>query len=208
MRFSPKYKSFNSWLRASPRNSSYARTIISRHRLSPKASLSQLRTNAFSTLSAKSWTTLTSSQKADRKASLEALRMIRAGTPLSTASRNVGLSPNKVIQHLGKNVYKSKGKWRAKVTDSIHRSMHIYSKGRLRTIILKNSADASLIGSYFADVRYYLSSGDQTVLMKYRGVNIIDAEGKAHPLETDPQTIRAIEDGKENPEFFEVYSDE
>lgn len=208
MRFSPRYKTYRSWLRAKSRNSSYAKSIINRHRISPHSNLNQLRVNHISSQALSSWSSLSSSQKAGRKLSLEVLRSMRKGNSLNLASHNVGLSIKHIKQYLGKTIYKSKGRWIARKFDIIERSMRIYSQGRIKTVLVRNSSDAKLIGQYYSAVRKYLQTGDQTILHKYKDVQIEDANGISHSLETNPEKIKGIEDGKEDPEFFEVYSDD
>ena len=208
MRFSARYKTYSQWLGARRRTSSYAKRIIARHKVAPRRSLSQLRKTKLSIISSQSWSSLSPSQRYSRKLSLEVVRRMRKGESFSQASKSVGISSKKIQQHLGGVIYKKKGRWIVKSIDSLSRQMNIYSRGRRISITVTNSKDAKLIGKYFADVKKYLYTGDQTVLRKYEDVVIVDEDGVGHSLETNPQTIRDIEEGKENPEFFEVYADE
>ena len=155
-----------------------------------------------------SWSKLTSNQKSDRILALDILRMMKRGFSLTASSKEVGLSKNVSLRHLGRAVFKRSGRWVASKTNSIEREMKIYEIGRIRSIIVKKSKDASLIGEYYNEVRNFLETGDTSGLKRFRGKVIVDANGKKHRLETRPEKLREIEDSKEDSEFFEIYEDE
>ena len=84
--------------------------------------------------------------------------------------------------------------------------MTIYEKGKIRTVVIKGSEMASLMGGYFNDTKKVLESGDLTFLEKYKKIIIIDAEGKKHKLETRIDQLKEIELGRENVEFADIYA--
>lgn len=158
-------------------------------------------------LSRIAWAKLSSKQKTDRFLALDVLRMMRRGFSLTASSKDVGLSKETSLRHLGRAVFKKSGRWFPSKSNSIQREMKIYENGRIRSIIVRNSRDASLIGEYFNEVRNFVEHGDTSGLKRFRGKTIIDANGKKHTFETRPDKIREIEESKEDSEFFEIYED-
>ena len=154
------------------------------------------------------WRELSASQKAERIRSLEVLRKMRSGDSLTSSSKEIGLSLSSSKSNLGRSIFKRSMRWKARKSDSIQRAMQIYEKGRVRSVIIRNSKDSSLIGEYYNAVRKYLETGDASYLKKFRRKTIIDSKGKKHKLETNPKKIREIEEAKESSEFFDIYSDE
>ena len=209
-RFSSKYPTFSSWLHSKRRVSSYSERIIKLHKIFPHESLLSLVKTSIRILdlSKKAWKSLLPEERSNRILALEVLRRMKKGESLTKASKEVGLSKYELLSYLRSALTNYSGRWYPKKIDYIEREMQIYEKGEVRTIIVTNSRDASIIGEYFATVKKYLESGDPSVLKKFKKVVIIDAYGKKHRLETRPDKIRDIEEAKEDSEFFEVYSDE
>lgn len=165
--------------------------MISRSRKSPKI---------------RSWLKLSPSEKIDRVRSLEVLRLMKEGKSLTSASKSIGIKPKSVKRTLGKFIYKRRGKWRTKkIENNIQRELQIYERGKVRSIIVRNSKDASLIGRYYNDVKRGLMTGDWKPLRKYKKYKIKDAKDRLHRLETNPSKIKEIELAKEEPEFFDIY---
>jgi len=93
-----------------------------------------------------------------------------------------------------------------KPSDNIEIGMHIYEKGiGITSIITTNSADRSLIGSYFNAVKNALVDNDESRLEQFQNINIIDADGNAHEFETDLDALHEIYEQQEEPEFFDIY---
>jgi hypothetical protein len=132
---------------------------------------------------------------------------MRQGSPLAVAAREIGIDPRTVTRHLGKVLAKrSDGKYHAKPTDRISRSMVIYSQGKQTAITVPDSKIASIIGQYFNAVRKYLNTGDNSEVKKFKNIIVVDSDGNKYRLETDAKKIQAIESAKEEPEFFQIYS--
>ena len=153
------------------------------------------------------WANLTSTQKSQRKLSLEVLRLMRKGNSFSSATKEIGLSPYLSKKNLGRYLKKGVGRYFSAKLDSIQRAMQIYENGKIKSIIVRNSKDASKIGEYFNEVRKTLR-GDSSGLKRFKKIVIKDSERKKHKLETKPEKIFDIEETKEDSEFFEVYDDE
>jgi hypothetical protein len=156
-------------------------------------------------LSGVKWAKLAPKDRSTRVLSLKALDFMRDGISLTKASGEVGLNTETVRQHVGPAIYKRKRRWRAKLSDRIERQMQIYTRGRVKAIVLTNSKDASVVGQYFNDVKKALETGDEQILKKYKKYEIKDSKGKKQKLETRLNKIYEIEEAKEEPEFFEIY---
>lgn len=156
-------------------------------------------------LSNVAWAKLSSNQKSDRLLALDILGRMKKGLSLTASSKEVGLSKEVSLKHLGRAVYKKSGRWTVSKSNSIQREMKIYENGRIKSIIVRNSRDASLIGEYFNEVRNFLETGDTSGLKRFSRRAIIDANDRKHTLETRPEKIREIDDSKEDSEFFEIY---
>lgn len=154
----------------------------------------------------KSWLKLSPEEKVERVRSLEVLRLMRDGKSLAASSKSIGIKPETVKRNLGRFIYKRKGRWHAKKTENnIQREMQIYEKGRVASIIVKNSVAASLIGRYMNDVKRGLYYGEWSALGKYKRRIIADVKGKRHRLETRPEAIKEIELSMEDTEFIPIY---
>jgi hypothetical protein len=140
-----------------------------------------------------------------RNLSLKILSEMREGKSLTRASKEIGLDREIVKQHIKSTIYKRKRRWRAREFDKIQRGMNIYERGRIKSIVVTNSKDASLIGKYYNDVKKALETGDESILRKYKKKVIRDAKGKKHKLETRLEKILEIEESKEEPEIWEIY---
>jgi hypothetical protein len=136
---------------------------------------------------------------------LKVLDLMRDKISLTKASKEVGLDKDVVKQNILSAIYRRKGVWKAKKSDRIQRGMNIYERGRIRSIIVRNSKDASLIGKYYNDVKKALETRDGKILRKYRRASIRDSKGKKHRLEIRLEKIFDIEESKEEPEFYQIY---
>ena len=205
-RFSKRFRTYKTW-RYGRKLTPYAKRIIKLHSLSPETFLKKLlklRIRDVDKSSVK-WFKLKPDEKHTRILSLKVLNEIRDGKSLIKACKELGISSKTARINLGSFIYKIKRRWRAKKFDRIQRRMNIYENGRIKSIIVTNSKDASLIGKYFNDVKKALETGDESILKKYKRRYIVDAKGKRHKLETRLEKIYEIEEAKEEPEFFEIY---
>jgi len=152
-----------------------------------------------------SWRKLKPRDRSIRILSLKVLDLMRDKLSLTKASIEVGLERETVKQHNRSAIYKRKGKWRAKKFDRIQRGMNIYENGKIKSIVITNSKYASLIGSYYNDVKKALETNDEKILRKYKRRVVRDSKNRKHKLETRLEKIREIEEAKEEPEFYQIY---
>ena len=214
VRFSPKYKSFEDWLSSFKGSEEYKSRVIRLHSKYPNASLSQLRGHApkdkklVSELKPRpvyerSWSEITKRELRIREKSLEVLRKVRNGKSLTEASKELHTTPETVIKNTGA-FRKVKGKWIAKSQDRISRIMSIYENGKQSWIDVRDSRTASRIGKYNSAVNEFLRT-DNTNLMKPFRKPFMDAQGKLHYFEIDPDKLYEIVEQQEEPEFWEIY---
>ena len=206
--FSDNFRTYGEWLKAQPRDTQYAKEIIRKHERFPNMNLKDLRNLRLKdhTLRDQTWQALSSQQKRDRNLSLKILRYMKKGDSLTKATERIGINKEFAVKHLGKALYKSKGKWRVNATDSIETEMLIYDRnaGQI-TITTANSRDRRLIGEYFNTVHKALNEGDNAPLKTFDSVKIIDAKGEEHSLVTDLEPLYEILDALEEPEFLQSY---
>ncbi len=82
--------------------------------------------------------------------------------------------------------------------------MKVFTGGELRELRLRDFEQASLNGRHRAAIAEFLRTNDRDLLRPFDGVAVIDAKGRAHPLETDPNVLLRIastDDGV----FHEIY---
>ena len=156
-----------------------------------------------------SWDDLSAHQKVERNQALEVLRRMRRGVTLKKASKEVGLSIKSAKSHIGGVLYKKRGKWLAKLEDTLQRCMVIYDKDKGKiTITVKNSEDAASIGVYLSLVNIALNEGKERVFRRLSTKSIRDVFGKRYRFETNLNRLYEIQDEIEDDEFFQIYNDE
>jgi hypothetical protein len=214
-RFSQVYATFEEWQKQA-KFTSYTKEIEKRHAIYPRASLSQLRRHPAGTekplglltkkpIYQRPPSSLSQIEKLQREKSLKVISVMRREKlSLSKASKSVGISPKTVIKNT--NALKFVGnKWIPKLHDKIIRIMDIYTDGQQKTIAINDSRTASIIGKYHNAVKNFFEKGDIAFLKSFKGKKIKDADGNTHTLETDPDRLFAIAEGREDEEFYSIY---
>ena len=154
----------------------------------------------------KSWSALNSKEKDLRIRSLEVVSEARnTNKSLTKIARQNGLSARTVLNHT--NAFKRVNKrWVAKKFDKISRSMIIYEKGKMTSIVINDSRHASTIGKYHNAKKEFLNTGNKKKLSEFSKKKIRDSNGKFHSFETRPKKIISIEERVEQePERPQVY---
>ncbi len=112
---------------------------------------------------------------------------------LSRAAREESVSPATVLRHakgaLRKN---SRGTYKARASDRLLRVLVLPTLEGLAEIATVDSRSASIVGEYWNAVNHYLETGDETELVRFHGVSIIDARGNAVPLLTDTDELERL----------------
>ena len=81
------------------------------------------------------------------------------------------------------------GRYVPKTRDSLLRIVNVLTtKGKIE-IALRDSRQASIVGSHWSAIQKYLQTGDDSSLRELKGQKIIDARKKRHLLLTDLDEI-------------------
>ena len=209
-RFSDQFHTFFDW-QNNAKITNYAKRISRLHYFYPDASLSQLSgrqrlPNTKLPIHLVDPRGLRPNEKVLRRTSLSILNRIRRRENPQNIINDSQISEKNILKHLGNNIKIKNNSIKVTKIDKIPREMIISENGKEILIIVKNSKDASKIGQYHNAKRQFLESGNSSSLKKFKKIKIKDADGKIHQFETSPKKIIEIEDRKEEPEFFDIYS--
>jgi hypothetical protein len=132
-----------------------------------------------------------------------ALRTLRQEKSLSAAAKAARLSPERL-----RRLAQSKGAIRKKgrrwiIDPDLERRMRLYSRGREIRVAVFGEA-ASKIGAYLNAIRSFTETNDYNLLQPFVGQSITDTAGKAHPFETNPNTLYRLTTAGEGT-FEQVY---
>ncbi|MDH3313356.1 MAG: hypothetical protein OEM28_09470 [Nitrosopumilus sp.] len=153
------------------------------------------------------WRKLSPRQKMLREKSLAVIGELRntKSKTLPQAASDNGITAKNVIKHTN-GFKKVNGKPVVKKWDRIKRIMRINTNKKEKSVEIKDSRTASVVGRYHNAVKQFLNTGDKSKLSKFRNKKIKDSKGKLHKLETNPDEIIRINQRIEEPEYYEVYN--
>ena len=153
------------------------------------------------------WKRLTPRQRVLRTKSLEVLSTLRnsKSSSINAASNQNDIAPSTVMNHTN-GFKKVNGRLVVKKWDVVPRVMLINENRKEKSIEVKNSRTAGVIGKYHNAVKHFLNTGDKTKLNRFKNRRVKDLSGRFHRLETNPSEIIKINQRIEEPEFFEVYA--
>jgi len=142
-----------------------------------------------------------------RERSLTVLSELRntKNKTLPQAANDNNVSVKNVIKHTN-GFKKVNGTPVVKRWDRIKRVMRVNTSGKEKSVEIRDSRTASVVGRYHNAVKQFLNTGDKTKLSKFRNKKVKDSKGKLHRLETNPDEIIKINQRIEEPEFYEVYN--
>jgi hypothetical protein len=133
-----------------------------------------------------------------------ALRTLRQEKNLTAAAKAARIAPERLRQVAASKGAITKQKRRWIVNPDLPRRMPLYSRGRQIVITVGDFPSASLIGRYMSAVGNLRKSNDVKLLQPFVGQSVMDISGKAHPFETNPNTLyRLASAGGET--FEQVY---
>ena len=133
-----------------------------------------------------------------------ALKRLRQTNSQARAAKEAGVSAERLRRFLRDNLLAERRGRRWQITDNRHRQMTVITGGEERQITLRDAEQASLNGEHLNAVKAFLRTNDIDLLPPFDGRVVIDAKGKAHPLETDPNALyRLSHAGSEV--FHEIY---
>jgi hypothetical protein len=118
-----------------------------------------------------------------------ALKLLRQTGNQSRAAKEAGVSAERFRRFLRSNALAERQGRQWQITDNRSRRMTVITEGDAIALTLRDFEQSSLNGKHQAAVGMFLRTNDADLLSPFKGQSVIDAAGKAHPLETDPNTL-------------------
>lgn len=134
----------------------------------------------------------------------EALKSLRQTGTITQAAKAAQVSPERLRRFLRENELIKKEGRRWRVTDKLIWDVEVTSRGSTYPIRINRFDQASLNGRHQAAIGAFLRSNVAELLAPFAGQAVIDAKGKAHPLETDPSALYRLA-AAGNEVFHNVY---
>lgn len=108
------------------------------------------------------------------------------GHSLHEAAREHGVSPDTMVRLSGTALRKlSNGRYVARASDSLFRTIVLPTRRGLREAVLSDSRSASIVGKYWNAVHAYLATGDDSALHDFRPRYVADADSNRVELLTN-----------------------
>lgn len=133
-----------------------------------------------------------------------AFKTLRGGKSLTASARVAHVSPERLRRYVTQTGLARREGRRWVAQDERKRRVPIYSKRKRREIIVANYEQAALAGRYWDAAHRFVASNDIDLLAPFIGQAVTDAQGRAHPLETDPNVIHRLA-AAGGPAFHEIY---
>lgn len=134
-----------------------------------------------------------------RTRSLNALSDMRTDPKLSLqqAAKSNNTTVNAIKRHAGSALTKtSGGRFRAKKTDRLVRSVRFPTESGSIGLDVKDSRSASRISAYWNAVKKYVETGDASGLRKFRG-KVVRVNKRGYPFITDTKVLDRLADAGE-----------
>lgn len=128
----------------------------------------------------------------DRDTLEAALKALRRSGIQSDAARTTGISTERFRRFLRENSLAERRGRSWVFADNRDREMPVISRGVEKIRTLRGFDQASLNGRHLAAVDQFRRSNLIELLTPFEGLSVIDARGKSHPLETDPNTLHRL----------------
>jgi hypothetical protein len=112
---------------------------------------------------------------------------------LQKAAQEFRVDPRQVIK-LGRSALRRQknGRYAARRTDRLLRVLSILTVEGRHEIAVRDSRQASLLGSYWDAVQRYLQTGADSALKEFQGKKIRDASRKRHLFLTDLNELNRL----------------
>lgn len=112
---------------------------------------------------------------------------------LSKASAEFGVKPD-LVKKLARSALRRQksGKFVAKPTDRLLRVLSTLGPEGRTTIAVRDSQQASLVGSHWAAVQKFLQTGDDSALLKFTNKKVVDVRRKRFVLLTDSKELERL----------------
>lgn len=133
-----------------------------------------------------------------------ALKLLRQTGNQGHAAKEAGISAERFRRFLRSNSLAERRGSQWQITDNRTRRMTVITDGEARELTLRDFEQASLNGQHLAAVKAFLSTNEISWLAKFSGQSVIDAKGKAHPLESNPNMLHRLAAAGDE-QFHEIY---
>ncbi len=131
-------------------------------------------------------------QQEARRRALHALSLTRRGMSTSKAARVAGTTIRNIRHHVGTAVEQlPTGRYRAKPFDRMKRPMKVPTEWGPVTLDIRDSRKASELGRFWPAAHYYLRTGIDSRLRRFRGKGVRVA-GQFYPYITDLPTLERL----------------
>jgi len=121
---------------------------------------------------------------------LQVVNLVRHGESLSRASREVGISSDTVRRYAGSAFTRDeRGRWQTKPSDRLYRRMRWIDEHGMTTVEPANSKEASKLSAYWKAVDYYLTTGDDRPLHRFRRMRLRTRQKIRLGFITDPDLL-------------------
>ena len=134
----------------------------------------------------------------------KSIKELRQSGNLTQAAKFAQIAPERLRRFLRENelITRNGKKWT--VTDNLKWHVTVISDGDYHEVTLSSFEQASFNGKHQAAVNAFKISNDIELLLPFAGQSVTDANGKAYPLETNPNILhRLLNAGSEI--FHEIY---
>lgn len=134
----------------------------------------------------------------------EGFRALRDGQTLASSAKSVRVSPERLRRYVTETgMVRREGRRWIVGPDVRSRIMKMFSNGEVQQVTVAPD-EARLVGAYHSAVGQFLNTNDPDHIAIFDGMYVTDVKGKAHPFETDPNTLyRLSETGSDS--FEDVY---
>lgn len=121
-----------------------------------------------------------------------ALKDMRRSGALTNAAKAHRIAPERLRRYIREQGLATRAGRSWSFTDNRRREMKTISGGKIYAITLAGFEQASLNGEYLSAVKAFVRLNDLDIIAPFVGQSVIDAKGKAHPFETNPNTLHRI----------------
>ncbi|WP_415644288.1 hypothetical protein [Sphingomonas antarctica] len=120
------------------------------------------------------------------------------------AAKSVNVAPERFRRFLRETVEVSGRGPSRRIIDNRPRDWKVISNGQVLDVRLRDYNETSLNGQHLAAVGKFIRTNDRQLLLPFEGREVIDAKGKRHALETDPNELHRIA-AQGDEVFHEIY---
>jgi hypothetical protein len=135
----------------------------------------------------------------------QGLKAVRKGKSITSAAKSIGAAPKTLKKYIEQSgVAKAKDRGLQFGADRRSRELAFYSSGREVVVTVRGLKQASLVGSYMATVKDFLSTNDPSGLELFKGQFVADTKGQKYIFETRPNVLYRL-NASSTDSFEEIY---